>query len=856
MELCALVARLEGAAPWAGDAALAYARLGAPIFPCSADTKQPLTKSGFKAASTNPAEVTNWWREWPRAMIGMPTGRASGVLVIDIDAASETEACEQLQRLRDRLGTLPACPVVRTPSGGMHLWFDWAPETALGNRTNILRAAKGAKGIDVRGEGGYVILPPSQRRDGAIYLWQDGCGLSDLGPPALPPELADLILRRDPQLEAAPIDRNSAPLADRATGDRERRYALAAFDAEIRKVEKAGKGERNATLNTAAFSLGQLIAAGSLSETVVRAALERAAEACGLVKDDGRHSVQKSISSGLKDGMAQPRDLAPQRRQDRPAEPRPCRPVANASDKMMQAADVSPSESPASDLRQVIRIRPGLLHEAVDHAEEILVEAGPGPIFQRGRDLVHITRSRALRSDGNHELQAAIGMADHALFLRELACAARYERYAARENKWVPCDPPAKLAEQYWGLPERKLAPLRQILATPTLRPDGSLLSEPGYDVATGLYLTAAVPGLNVPVRPTREDAETAYEMLTDLLKGFCFADPEGCEGQSQAVAMAGLLTAVLRPVLPAAPLTAVTAPIQGSGKSYLVDVIAMIATGQRAACVATGGDLQEMEKSLAAELMEGRALLLLDNLMQPLQGQFLAMVLTQETVKVRVLGLSKMAAPSTGVAMFATGNNLQIKGDLPRRTLLCRLDPRTEKPEHLTYDRDLLAEVRHHRAELLSAALTIGCWWRTARYGDAWHPLESAVAAQPLAGFSLWCDWVRDPLVALGAADPVQTIAGVRASDEDEELHSAFLKAWHDQHGSQIKTCKEIIETARGELYDLLNMVTEDRSSIRKLAARLKHIAGRFYDNHCLEKPARSKHGSTWRVVKMNDTI
>jgi putative DNA primase/helicase len=790
-ELRALIERSGHAESLIGDAALAYARLGVPVFPCSAETKQPLTKGGFKAASTNPDQVASWWKEWPHAMIGMPTGNTSGVLVIDIDATGEAEAREQFERLHDRLGGLPACPVVRTPSGGMHLWFSWAPETALGNRANILKAAKGAKGIDVRGEGGYVILPPSQRRDGLAYRWRDDCGLSDIDPPAPPQELVDLILRRDRhEFGATSVGLTSSSVSHHTMTDRERRYALAAFDAEIQTVENAGKGERNATLNTAAFSLGQLIGAGLLSETVVRTALESAAETCGLVKDDGRRSVQATIASGLNDGMTQPRDLGARRGQDRsaphpgPSGPKPSRPrsATNAIAEMTQATGESSSKSPTDDLRPVIRIDPGRLNEAVDRAEELLVEAGPGPIFERGRDLVHITWSQALRSDGSRELQAAIGLADHAFFLRQVACVARCQRYVARENKWVPCDPPARLAEQYWGLPKRKLAPLRQILAAPTLRPDGSLLNELGYDVATGLYLTTAVPGLNVPAIPTREDAEAAYEMLTDLLKEFCFVDPEGCEGQSQAVALAGLLTAVLRPVLPAAPLTAVTAPIQGSGKSYLVDVIAMIASGQRAACVATGGDLQEMEKSLAAELMEGRALLLLDNLVQPVQGQFLAMVLTQETVKVRVLGMSKMATPSTGIAMFATGNNLQIKGDLPRRTLLCRLDPRTEKPEHLTYDRDLLAEVKRRRAELLSAVLIIGSWWRTARHGDTSCPSEPVVAAQPLAGFSSWCDWVRDPLVALGAADPVLTISGVRASDEDEELYGALLRSWHDQ--------------------------------------------------------------------------
>jgi putative DNA primase/helicase len=232
-------------------------------------------------------------------------------------------------------------------------------------------------------------------------------------------------------------------------------------------------------------------------------------------------------------------------------------------------------------------------------------------------------------------------------------------------------------------------------------------------------------------------------------------------------------------------------------------------------------------------------------------------MVLTQETVKVRVLGLSKMATPSTGIAMFATGNNLQIKGDLPRRTLLCSLDPRTERPENLTYDRDLLAEAKRRRAELLSAALTIGCWGYIMRRRGQLCPLDPLAKAQPLAGFSAWCDWIRDPLVALGAADPVLTIAGVRASDEDEELHCELLKLWHEHHGSQIKTCKELIETARGDFYDLLKMVTDEKDgvSVRKLAARLKRLAGRVYDDRRLEKSARGKNGTSWLVVKMSET-
>jgi hypothetical protein len=140
-----------------------------------------------------------------------------------------------------------------------------------------------------------------------------------------------------------------------------------------------------------------------------------------------------------------------------------------------------------------------------------------------------------------------------------------------------------------------------------------------------------------------------------------------------------------------------------------------------------------------------------------------------------------------------------------------------------------------------LCSSLAVG--GASPRHDDIPHPLEPAITAQPLAGFASWCDWVRDPLVALGAADPVLTIAGVRASDEDEEVHGALLRAWHDQHG--------------GDFYDLLKMVTDEKDgiSIRKLGARLKHIVGRFYENHRLEKPAKGKHRTSWRVVKLSET-
>gem|GEM_PF-2944623 len=131
---------------------LGYAHRRKPTFPC--EGKRPLTQHGFKDASTDPRRITAWRHRWPNANIGMPTGEASGVFALDVD---RLEALEELEREH---GKLPDTLTVRTPSGGLHL--DFRHVEGITNSPGGLPA-----GIDVRGEGGYVLVPPS-----AGYEWE------------------------------------------------------------------------------------------------------------------------------------------------------------------------------------------------------------------------------------------------------------------------------------------------------------------------------------------------------------------------------------------------------------------------------------------------------------------------------------------------------------------------------------------------------------------------------------------------------------------------------------------------------------------------------------------------------------
>ena len=151
-------------APPLARAALAYARRGVPVFPCEPSGKKPLTHDGFWDASVDPDVVGRWWSRWPAANVGVPTGERSGLLVLDVDPRDGGAA--SLTELEEAFGPLPRTTRARTGGGGEHVFFRY-PGEAGGEVRNS--ASWLGPGLDVRGEGGYVVVPPS--RTGGEYRW-------------------------------------------------------------------------------------------------------------------------------------------------------------------------------------------------------------------------------------------------------------------------------------------------------------------------------------------------------------------------------------------------------------------------------------------------------------------------------------------------------------------------------------------------------------------------------------------------------------------------------------------------------------------------------------------------------------
>lgn len=278
-------------------AALAYARRGIPVLPlhspqpaggasdsgasdggcscrrtgCERPGKHPRLRHGLTEASTDPRRIELWWARWPDANIGLRTG-----VIMDV---ADVDTAEGRHALRHLLGgTLPGGPLVRSGGGGWHLWF--AP-IGHGNRVRLL------PGVDWRGNGGYVVAPPSRHAGGAAYTWMRRTQTL----PACPPALRDLVAGPPPATFAGP-----ARIA------RPDRYAQAALDAEAARVAYAPVGTRNDTLNRAAFALGRLVGAGLLNEGSLVRELTAAARYAGL----GRSETVRTIRSGLTAGRRQP----------------------------------------------------------------------------------------------------------------------------------------------------------------------------------------------------------------------------------------------------------------------------------------------------------------------------------------------------------------------------------------------------------------------------------------------------------------------------------------------------------------------------------------------------------------------
>jgi putative DNA primase/helicase len=362
-----------------------------------------------------------------------------------------------------------------------------------------------------------------------------------------------------------------------------------------------------------------------------------------------------------------------------------------------------------------------------------------------------------------------------------------------------------------------------------------------------------------IPDEPTRDDALKSLAMLEGLLVEFPFVD-----NIARAVALAAIITPIVRAAFTVSPMFLSNAPVAGSGKSFLWDTASAVAIGQLMPVMAAGRTEEETEKRLGAALLAGRPLISIDNITGELSGDALCAMIERPSVAVRVLGKSEdRFIESRGTTFYGSGNNLIVRGDLCRRALMTMLDPRVERPELRQFTGDPVARVLDNRGMYIAAALTV-----CKAYVVAGRPNRPP----RLASFEDWSDTVRAALMWCGKEDCVLSMELTRADDPERTELNNMLEAWVVAIGSGTRSTLATIIVMGSELEygsprypDLFAAlaaaaftVTGQRGKPADpeiLGRWLRGFKGRVVDGRRFENKSNPKGGSVWWVETIAHT-
>jgi hypothetical protein len=510
-----------------------------------------------------------------------------------------------------------------------------------------------------------------------------------------------------------------------------------------------------------------------------------------------------------------------------------------------------------------IIVRVGEYHQAVAEAEQVLLgHARRLGIFQRAGEIVHVIRlAKPVETLGLRRPQGTLMLEPVEPLIMQETFEELMEFWSTTGllPKRINC--PSRVAKTYLlSRGEWRLPVLTGTITTPIMRPDASILTEPGVDPSTGLYLDSEQEWLPVKDQPSAEDAQRALKILAAPFAEFPFVggkDP--AKSPDYSVLLTGIATAIQRRMLPASPLFGFTAPAQRSGKTLLAESMAIIGTGRTAPGTAISEDREEFRKSLLAALREGQQIINLDNIEHGVRSPDLAAIITGAEWQDRVLGQSRQLKLPTDVTWTCTGNNLSFIGDLTVRVLLCRIDAGVERPEERDFKiADLKAHLVKHRPQLVHAVLTIlrafhvaGCLQQNvARWG----------------GFEVWSSSIREPFIWAGAADPCQTRKFAFAEDPHTESAAELLRCLKAAFDQNEFTAAEAVEKARGhgrerlggneELHTALMAIMSSKErevSVARFGYWLRKWKNRVVGKLRLERTnpeAGENNTASWRVV------
>jgi hypothetical protein len=363
-----------------------------------------------------------------------------------------------------------------------------------------------------------------------------------------------------------------------------------------------------------------------------------------------------------------------------------------------------------------------------------------------------------------------------------------------RNGERIECPPPLDVVRDILSLPpsEWSVPPLEALTEAPFLRPNGTVCDRPGYDRETSLFYAPA-PGLRLPAipdAPMRDDVDAAVDVLESAIGDFPFLD-----SVSKANALASMLTPIVRPAIEGpTPLALYDAPQAGTGKTLLAEVLAIVATGRAAETFSAPTDPEEWRKKITTALFSGASVVVIDNVIHRLEADSLCMALTATTVADRMFRTFDRMVLSVRCTWIATGNNIQLAGDMPRRCYWIRLDAKQSQPFRRTgfQHADLRGWVREHRGALIAALLTIARYWYV-------QGRPEPKALKPLGSFEGWCRTVGGMLQSAGIDGFLGNAETMfEQSDAEAVQWEAFLLALYEGFNAHPFRVSDVVDKLR----------------------------------------------------------
>jgi hypothetical protein len=427
---------------------------------------------------------------------------------------------------------------------------------------------------------------------------------------------------------------------------------------------------------------------------------------------------------------------------------------------------------------------PNRLLAMAERSEATLVGIG-ADIYQFGDRLVFPISEEIEATKGRKTRIALPKRIDYHFLMGELSRYINFVKWDDEDHfktSAVPSQVASLILSRYGMWKFRKLA---GVVCCQTLRRDGTILAKEGYDEATGLYVMGPLPKMRrVAERPTRAEAEKALASLGELLAEFPFVDMA-----SRSVALSGLMTSVCRAALDCVPMHAMSAPAPGSGKSFWCDIASGIATGN-AMPVIGGENMEEIMKAFNTLIMKGATLFSIDNVTVPVNHDQLSQAIERLVLTLRILGKSETVERRNNWSIFCTGNNLRMRDDTTRRTLLARIDAKVERPELRPFKSNPFDKVLEDRGHYLWAVFTI-----VLAYRAAGMPGRLPGFGDP---YQQWSDLIRSALVWLGEEDPVKSMEAVRENDPNRQARAALFWAIKNAYGGEPRTTGQMIADAK----------------------------------------------------------